>query len=64
MGRIDHKMSRDTGGQGMTSWIRPRCSCGWEGRAEYAYEDCQHTNVREQEEQHLAKIAEKGQTND
>lgn len=50
---IAHETTRDYGGEGMSAYIRPKCSCGWVGEAEYAYEDYQHTNVKEQEGRHI-----------
>lgn len=52
----EHKLHREEGGGGMYGWIQPTCSCGWVGRAEYAYNDWQLTNVRDQEQEHLAKV--------
>ena len=37
----DHKLTRKTGGRMETGWIQPVCTCGWEGRKEYAYNDYQ-----------------------
>lgn len=51
---VEHVISRDSGGQGISGWIRPKCSCGWVGTTEYAYEDYQHTNVEKQEGQHVS----------
>lgn len=48
-----HKLKRNEGGEGMMGWIQPKCSCGWEGRKEYAYGDYQYTNVQAQEKWHL-----------
>ena len=46
-------LQRKHGGTYELSWIQPTCSCGWEGRKEFAYNDYQHSNVIEQEEQHV-----------
>ena len=45
-------LKRLSGGMGLDSWIQPSCSCGWKGRKEYAHNDYQYTNVREQEDSH------------
>jgi hypothetical protein len=50
---IDHEISRDQGGEMFEGWIQPLCSCGWKGRKEYAHNDYQHSNVKEQEEDHI-----------
>lgn len=49
-------MPRVTGGQGLGSWEQPRCACGWFGWREYAHNDCQYTNLREQEQNHLKGV--------
>lgn len=56
MNTTEHKLHRETGGEGMYEWIQPTCSCGWVGRKEYAYNDYQHTNVTEQEQEHLKGV--------
>lgn len=55
-----HKIKRVYCESGMESWIQPACSCGWEGRKEYAYEDWQMTNLHEQEQQHINAKQRKG----
>lgn len=52
----DHKLTLKTGGRMEMGWIQPVCTCGWEGRKEYAYNDYQHSNVREQEGEHIQKM--------
>jgi len=54
---MNHELSQNTGGDGMMGWIQPTCSCGWVGIKEYAYNDYQHSNVREQESRHLRSAA-------
>jgi len=54
-----HNLKRRSGGQRESGWIQPVCSCGWEGRKEYAYEDYQHSNVRDQEVEHIQKTRAK-----
>jgi hypothetical protein len=56
---LECKLKRQTGGSNETSWIQPTCACGWEGRREYAYEDYQYSNVREQESEHIAAMIRK-----
>ena len=53
MGTQEHIITEEEGGHMYESWIQPVCSCGWQGRREYAHNDYQHSNVREQEERHL-----------
>lgn len=51
----EHEIMRLQGGHKETSWIQPACSCGWFGKKEYAYNDYQHTNVKEDIQEHLRK---------
>lgn len=53
---MEHRLMREHAGQGMMGSITPTCSCGWRGRAEFAHNDYQYTNVREQETEHFASI--------
>lgn len=52
---MKYKMTRYTSGVGITSSITPACSCGWTGRPEYAHNDWQMTNLKEQEAKHINK---------
>jgi hypothetical protein len=52
--KTEHRFARDRGGEGMSNWIQSRCTCGWKSKIEYAYEDYQHTNISDQEGQHIA----------
>lgn len=36
------------GGVGIEGWIKPCCTCGWEGGKHYAHNDYQHSNAREE----------------
>jgi len=45
------------GGEGIESWIQPHCGCGWVGTKHYAHNDYQHTNAREQFENHKCKVS-------
>lgn len=49
---MDKHISYQKGGSGYEGWIQPVCTCGWEGHRHYAYNDYQHSNAREQAEQH------------
>jgi hypothetical protein len=51
-----HVLNREYDGANEMSSVTPTCSCGWKGRAEYAYNDYQHTNVREQESEHVLSV--------
>ena len=51
----EHKLKREYCGKGEAGFIKPTCSCGWEGRPTYAYEDYQRTMVAEQERLHIRK---------
>ena len=50
---IEHKLKRLHTGKGITGKITPTCSCGWVGRGYEAHNDYQHTNVAEQEREHI-----------
>ena len=54
---ILHELKREHNGKAEMSSITPTCSCGWRGRAEYAYNDYQHTNVKEQEILHIKLVS-------
>lgn len=51
--KMTHRLKRLYDGKHEGGSITPTCSCGWKGRPEYAYDDYQHTQVQEQEIQHL-----------
>lgn len=52
-----HSLKREyAGGDTIEGSITPTCSCGWKGRAEYAWNDWQHTNVADQEKEHLSTL--------
>jgi hypothetical protein len=55
-----HTLTREYAGREEMRSITPVCSCGWRGRAEYAYNDYQHTNVREQESAHSRSALKAG----
>lgn len=55
-----HELKREHAGKAEMGSITPTCSCGWRGRTEYAYNDYQHTNVKEQEGDHIRK-AQRGE---
>jgi hypothetical protein len=55
---MEHKFKREEGGSGPMAWIQPTCSCGWVGRKEYAYENYQYSNLREQADLHLGGVTE------
>jgi hypothetical protein len=50
---MKHELKREHAGKAEMGSITPTCSCGWRGRTEYAYNDYQHTNVKEQEGDHI-----------
>ena len=50
---VKHELKRECVGQNEAGSITPTCSCGWRGRAEYRYNDYCHSNVRDQESEHL-----------
>ena len=50
---VKHELKREHAGKHEMGSITPTCSCGWRGRTEYAYNDYQHTNVKEQEGDHM-----------
>ena len=55
-----HDITRETGGEGFTSWIKPVCSCGWEGSHVEAYNNWQMMMVEEQEERHMKMVSNNG----
>ena len=52
---MKHELKREHAGKAEMGSITPTCSCGWRGRTEYAYNDYCHTNVKEQEGDHIRK---------
>ena len=48
-----HEIKRNYGGENEMSWIQPVCSCGWEGKKHYAWNDYQHTNVKKEIHKHI-----------
>ena len=48
-----HELKREHAGNAEMGSITPTCSCGWRGRTEYTYNDYCHTNVKEQEGDHI-----------
>ena len=48
-----HVLKRVYKGKGIEESITPTCSCGWQGCPEFAYDDYQYTNVKEQEVNHI-----------
>ena len=61
---MNHDIKKETGGKNESSWILPSCSCGWIGRKEYAYNDWQHTNVKEQIQEHMDVVKKQQEEND
>lgn len=51
-----HDISAVTGGKGMTSFIQPKCSCGWIGREHYAYCNYQYSNFDDNANEHLSRL--------
>lgn len=58
---MNHQLKREYGGEGMSGFIRPTCSCGWRGVEEYAFEDYQHTTVAERENNHIRDVLKEEQ---
>jgi len=52
-----HKLRREHSGSAEMATITPTCTCGWRGIGYAAYNDYQHTMVREQEGEHLRGVA-------
>lgn len=48
-----HKLTRNFGGKNELSWKQPICSCGWKGKKHYAYNDYQHSNLKDEENKHI-----------
>lgn len=53
MEELKHKLKRKFGGSNETSWIQSKCSCGWIGKKHYAYNDYQHSNLKNEASKHL-----------
>ncbi|MDZ4344696.1 MAG: hypothetical protein U1E51_19920 [Candidatus Binatia bacterium] len=49
----EHELKREYAGKEEMGSITPTCSCGWRGRAEFAYNDYQFSNVKDQESEHI-----------
>lgn len=49
----NHEIKRKYGGSEELSWIQPYCSCGWEGKKHFAYNDYQHSNIKAEITKHL-----------
>ncbi|MFP4798307.1 single-stranded DNA-binding protein [Pasteurella multocida] len=56
--KMEHKITRESGGKYEMSYIQPKCSCGWIGDKFFAYNDYQMTLVNECESEHLNKVRE------
>ena len=58
---MKHELKRIYRGKGteMDS-ITPICSCGWQGTRQYAYNDCQHSLLKDDESKHLREVKEAG----
>ena len=52
-GEVRHKAERHYGGKNEMSWIQTECSCGWVGVKQYAYNDYQRTNLKDEWLKHL-----------
>ncbi|GGO89181.1 hypothetical protein GCM10011348_46330 [Marinobacterium nitratireducens] len=50
---MQHKITREFGGEREMGWIQPVCTCGWKGKKHYAYNDYQHSNAREEGDHHI-----------
>lgn len=50
---MKHGIKQKHGGEGMMGWIKPVCSCGWEGAQHFAYNDTQYTDARQQADNHV-----------
>lgn len=50
---MSHELKRLYRGEGITQEIKPSCSCGWVGIGYEAWNDYQHTMVKDQETEHL-----------
>jgi len=56
-----HDIHRVYGGpQTELRWTQLHCSCGWEGSRVCAYNDYQHSMLRDQEVQHYADARHMG----
>lgn len=51
-----HHIAMASGGNGIEGWIMPVCTCGWQGHQHYAHNDYQHSNAREEGEDHLKSV--------
>ena len=51
-----HEIKRNYGGENEMSWIQPVCSCGWEGKKHFAWNDFQRTNVKAEISSHMRTV--------
>ena len=61
---MTHELKRLYEGKNEMHKITPTCSCGWVGIGYHAYNDYQHTMVKDQEDDHIraARRGELGKT--
>ena len=50
---MKHEFTKTIGDEWMDGWVRPCCSCGWEGSKHYAHNDYQWTNAFDEWERHV-----------
>jgi hypothetical protein len=53
---MSHQLRYDEGGEGNMGWIKPVCSCGWQGGQHYAYNDTQYTDANREAGNHLRDV--------
>jgi len=54
----DHNITHEWKGEGITATAKPVCSCGWQGWTESQSNDYFHSNLADQERDHLKNIAD------
>lgn len=50
------EISKTSGGKNESAWIKNHCTCGWKGKAHFAYEDMQRTNVNREASAHRCPL--------
>lgn len=53
---MSHEIKRESGGKNESGWIQAQCSCGWQGKPHYAHNDYQHSNYKEEVQQHMRSM--------
>lgn len=55
----EHHYGCRRGGEYEGAWYQPKCSCGWNGKITYAWEDKPHYYAQDQFEEHIREVEQK-----